>query len=121
MQHPKGVCVKVSSLRPTTSDLRAWLAHPKHALVCRKGRIFINKQIFLYEGSEFANPFAVKQYGLDECLSRYEEHLTKLLQDPETQRRFTVLGDMEEIGCFCDPGAKCHRDIIIRKLAQLNK
>ncbi len=115
---PKGVCVKVSLLRPATSDLRAWLSNPKHALVCRKGRIFIDKQIFFYGGSEFANPFTVKQYGIDKCLVLYETHLNELLKNPDIRKRFMQLADMEEIGCFCEPNAKCHRDIIIKHLKE---
>lgn len=120
---PKGVCVKVSSLRPRYSDLEHWLQDPKHTLVTRHGRVFIGsgeaKHVFPYKGSEWANPFTVKEYGLDESLRLYEEYLTKKLGDPKMLKKFKELKEFEEIGCFCDPGDNCHRDVILKKLREV--
>lgn len=62
---PVGVCVKVKHLRPKYQNLKEWLETESHVLVCRSGRIFINKEIFHYKQHEFANPFPVKEHGLD--------------------------------------------------------
>lgn len=113
---PKGVCVKVKHLRPTYDDLCEWLACESHVLVTRKGRVFIKGEIFHYPGSEWANPFPVKEYGLEQSLELYEQHLTQLLRTPAVRERFSVLRDATEIGCFCEPGARCHRDVILTRL-----
>ena len=117
---PIGVCVKVSSLRPRHPDLEAWMKNNKHELVCRHGRVFVGsgetKHVFHYPTHEFSNPFTVKEYGLEECLRLFENHLTEMLKDESVRKRFQQLGECEEIGCFCNPGSKCHRDVILRKL-----
>src|SRR3989304_9746453 len=99
---PVGVCVKVDNLRPQFSDLEAWLKDKRHALVCRGGRVFIGsgatKHVFYYPTSEFANPFKVKEYGLDKSLQLFEEHLDKLLEEPGFKSRFLGLADFEELG-----------------------
>ena len=120
---PLGVCVKVASLRPAYSDLESWLRNEKNVLVCRSGRVFIGKgtakHVFHYRSSEWANPFTVKDHGLDESLRLFREHLDKLLLDAPVRERFISLAEAEHIGCFCDPGAKCHRDVILEKLKSL--
>lgn len=113
------MCVKVASLRPAYDDLKSWLDNEKHTLVCRGGRVFIKKRVFHYRASEFANPYKVKHHGLDQALRLYEAHLNALLEDPACRRRFLALADYEQLGCFCDPNAQCHRDVIIAKLKQL--
>lgn len=115
---PVGVCVKVSSLRPKYDNLSEWLKVPGHVLVTRRGRVFINKTVFSYPESPFANPFKLTEYTLDECLRLYEQHLDKILKNKKTLSLFLDLNNATEIGCFCEPGQKCHRDIIISKLQE---
>ncbi|KAI3662168.1 hypothetical protein MP638_002154 [Amoeboaphelidium occidentale] len=91
---PVGVCVKVSSLRPKYSDLKQWCAVPGHLLATR--------------------------HGLDKSLKLFEKYLSeKLSVDAATRERFMKLSACKELGCFCNPAEKCHRDIIIRKLYEL--
>ncbi len=120
---PIGVCVKVTSLRPIYSDLEHWCSNPRHHLACRNGRVFIgksdNKHVFAYPSSVWANPYTVKEYGLDKSLELFEIHLTKLLADENMKIKFLELLEYDQIGCFCEPGAKCHRDVILRKLKQM--
>jgi hypothetical protein len=117
---PIGVCVKVSSLRPQYTDLEDWLKNKKHVLVCRGGRVFIGsgekKRVFHYSGSEFANPFKVQEHGLDNSLRLFTTHLDCILEDPKCRERFLKLAECEEVGCFCEPNARCHRDIILAKI-----
>jgi hypothetical protein len=49
---------------------------------------------------------------LSESLKLYNIHLRKLLDDYQTRERFKLLGNYECLGCFCQPGSKCHVDII---------
>lgn len=116
----KGVCVKVKHLRPNYPNLKEWLKWDTHCLVTRRGRVFIDsKEVFHYPESEWANPFSVKEYGLEKCLQLYREHLDELLTNPERLARFMKLAEMTEIGCFCEPGAPCHRDVILEVLNAL--
>lgn len=120
---PKGVCVKVKHLRPRHDNLREWLGSETHHLATRHGRVFIgsgdSKHVFHYAGSEWANPFTVKEHGLEKSLELYKQHLSQLLEKEEVSIRFMQLSKMTEIGCFCDPSAKCHRDVILAKLEEL--
>ncbi len=124
MSTPKGVCVKVSSIRPKYDNLEEWCANPKHILVTRRGRVFITtptgKYVFHYSQSEWANPYTVKKYPNGKALELYEEYLTEKLTNGAALGRFLKLFDAEQIGCFCDPGMPCHRNIILRKLQELS-
>ena len=131
---PVGVCVKVSSLRPRYDNLEEFLNDPssKNVLVCRRGRVWITnsktgvKKIFTYRDSHFANPFRVGEknkpgyYSLSESLRLYREHLDKILEDADTKKQFLDLATKDRVGCFCDTGSPCHRDVIIEKLASLH-
>lgn len=122
----KGVSVKVKFLRRRGYDnLEEWMNVPEHELVCRNGRIFIgkgeSKKVFHYRKSEWHNPFKMKEYTLEQSLENYEHYLMDLLnKDPECMERFIELREKKEIGCFCDEGNACHRDIIIRILELVN-
>jgi hypothetical protein len=120
---PRGVCVKVASLRPRHNNLKEWVeASPKHVLVTRRGRVFLDRTtVYQYPESEWANPFPVgKKHTLDQSLRLFEAHLATLLEDPEKKARFVdMMSGAEEIGCFCAPGARCHRDILIRVYGEL--
>ena len=125
-EFPIGVCVKVKSLRQRlvkVDNLEEWMVTPQHVLVCRAGRVFVGngktRKVFHYPTSEFANPFKVKEYGLDKSLVLYQSHLNKKLEDDDFKKQFLSLSMAKEIGCFCDIGSKCHRDIILKKLKEL--
>ena len=66
--------------------------------------------------SIWANPFTVKEYGLDECLRLYWNHLASR-QDLVNQLP-TLAG--KTIGCFCELENKCHGDILIHAGRYLN-
>jgi len=119
---PKGVCVKVDSLRessPRYDNLEEWCANPANELVCRGGRVFVtdqssrSKHVFSYRGSPWANPFKLSEFSLEESLAKYEEHLEKLLEDPKMLALFLLLREKSELGCFCGSKDRCHRDVIL--------
>lgn len=114
---PIGVCVKVTFLRPRYNNLQEWCAQDGNILVTRNGRVTIGKDhVYVYNGSPWANPYKLSQYTLEESLSKYEEYLNQLLLQKETLQNFLKLRFAKEIGCFCEPNSKCHRDVILRKL-----
>jgi len=119
---PIGVCVRVSELRKRgISDLRAYMADADNELVCRRGRVFITTagrtEVFAYPASEWANPaVVVGSCTLEEALRKYRVHLDAMLGDPARLERFKLLASKRTLGCYCQPGAPCHRDLIIAKL-----
>lgn len=130
MSLPVGVCVKAAALRPEYDNLSEFLADPDNALVCRRGRIWITaadgtKKMFKWVGSPFANPFPVGsgdgRYTLEVSLAKYRAHLERLLQDSATLRAFRRLAKKKKIGCFCNAGSPCHRDVIIDVLRTLHQ
>lgn len=122
---PKRVCVKVSSLRPEYPNLKRWMQTPGNVLVTRNGRVMISEDgkryVYAHKSSPWANPYKLANFSLEESLAMYDKHLDKLLQDPKMLREFLKLNKAKNIGCFCDPGNKCHGDIIIKKLKQYSK
>ena len=61
------------------------------------------------QDSIWANPYPVKQYGREQCLRMYWEHLR---QNPDLQRQLIHLRG-KTIGCFCEPNENCHGDLLI--------
>lgn len=71
--------------------------------------------------SKWANPFSVKQYGLDESLSKYRKYITdKIENDPITYDLAEIRG--KRLGCWCYNSKdhtfntilapECHGDIL---------
>lgn len=117
---PVGVCVKVSSIRPAYNNLKEWTQDVDNCLVTRNGRVFITKQeVFHYPNSPWANPFRLKDYSVEESLELYKNHLDKLLKNEKMLDEFKLLSTKKRIGCFCAPGALCHRNIILQKLKEI--
>ena len=52
-------------------NLKRWMSDPQNVYVGRRGRIFIDGDIFHYRESKWANPYTVKEYGLELCLELY--------------------------------------------------
>ena len=125
MNYPEGVCVKVKYLRPEYDNLEEWMSNPKNILVTRHGRVFIgngdSKKVFHYKGSKWCNPFTVKEHGLEKCIKLYQEYLNEMLKHEQNIEEFLMLKEVSQIGCFCEPGSVCHRDVIINKLKELSK
>ena len=125
MSFPEGVCVAVTSLRPLYSDLEHFLSDSSNVLVCRRGRVPIvnkktgEKKTFTWRDSPWCNPYKLDEYSLEESLRLYKEHLDETLKEEMTRNQFLLLAQKKRIGCFCAPGNKCHRDVIIEKLKEL--
>lgn len=119
---PKRVCIKVKELRKRSyNNLKEWMNNTKNMYTGRRGRIFIDKVIYTYKGSKWANPFKVsdKHYDITESLRLYAEYLDDLLRDPTNMKEFIQLNKYEELGCFCSPGDMCHCDVILDRLETL--
>jgi hypothetical protein len=109
------VCVKVGNLRNVYKNkdisLREWLSDENNIYVGRSGRIFINKEIFHYKGSKWANPYTLKEYKIDECLKLYKAYIeSKIKNDPDLYNLNELAN--KKLGCWCDK-TECHIDILI--------
>ena len=109
------VCVKVANLRKLYGSeftLENWLKDPNNIYCGRHGRIFIDKIIFHYSGSKWANPFTLKQHSLDECIKLYRDYITKkIIDNPEYYDLDELRG--KHLGCWCNPKEKCHVDVLL--------
>ena len=112
MQTPTTQCIKVKELRKkyqnNNIDLKKWLAMENNLYTGRHGRIFINKEIFHYPGSKWANPYKISDYSLSESLQLYEQHI-----------RDNLMADLSELtgkvlGCFCDQSNPCHTQVLVK-------
>ncbi|ORY43441.1 hypothetical protein BCR33DRAFT_766630 [Rhizoclosmatium globosum] len=123
VQLPKGVCLKITHLRPRYNHLKHWYETPGNVIATRAGRInYVDEtgvsKAFVYDASPWANPFKLSEYSLEECLSRFQSHLHRKLQDPDTLNEFLELANAKEIGCFCLPENGCHRNVILKTLKE---
>ncbi len=108
---PTTQCIKVDQLRKKYGrdiDLEKWLKIENNLYTGRHGRIFINKEIFHYPASKWANPYKISEYSLAESLRLYEEHI-----------RSNLLNSLSELsgktlGCFCDQANPCHAQVLVK-------
>lgn len=116
------VCVKITELRREygpNATLKSWMSDPDNVYCGRAGRVSIarfnasgspkTREIFGYAKSEFANPFSLKEYSLEDSLLHYRLYIV---------RRIALGLDLEKLrgknlGCWCLPGHKCHVDILL--------
>lgn len=106
MIKPKRTCIKVANLRKLGyRNLEEWLKNPNHIYVGRNMTFYVKGA----KKSKWANPFSVKKYGLEKCLSLYTSHI---------KNNLSLMNELHELsgkvlGCWCDDDAKCHTDILI--------
>lgn len=95
---PYWQCIKVKQLRKIRKDmdLEKWLNIDNNLYVGRRGRIFIDGNIFHYKESKWANPYKLSDYLLKESLELYEKYVLENLYDD----LFELNG--KNIGCFCE-------------------
>uniref|UniRef100_A0A7S2JM79 DUF4326 domain-containing protein n=1 Tax=Cyanoptyche gloeocystis TaxID=77922 RepID=A0A7S2JM79_9EUKA len=61
--------------------------------------------------SKWANPYAVKKYGLQKCLEMFEDYARQNLWDDLEELQG------KELGCWCSP-SPCHGDVLLRLLRE---
>ena len=104
------VDVHAKSLRERDiHDFEEWANRPDTLYIGRG-----NSHIKAVKRSKWANPFTIKKYGLDECLSKYEDYIRN------HKKLFDSLHELKgmELGCWCSPN-KCHGDILIKLIDEL--
>lgn len=85
------------------ANLREWMAIENNIYVGRAGRVYINKEVYPYRQSKWANPYNLKTLTREESLSRYEEHIRQMLTNKPSAKQ-ELLGLAEKnLGCWCKP------------------
>lgn len=112
------VNVRVKNIRPKYSNLKEWCQDPDNVYIGRGRIVFIDGVRYPPTDSIFANPFKLKDcVSIDECLTKYEIHLRRLLKSARIRSQFLQLKD-KNLGCWCTPD-RCHGDVILRLLEEL--
>ena len=112
----KVVNVKVKFIRPKYKDLEEWMKDPNHVYIGRAGAVFIKGTRFPRKGSNWGNPFTVKQHGYENCLVLYEEWLRSKIEAEGTEFLKKLKG--KQLGCWCKP-ERCHGDILKKVLEEV--
>jgi hypothetical protein len=91
-------------------DLVDWLKDTNHMYIGRNMSYYVKGA----DGSKWRNPFSVKKYGREECLTKYETYI----------KSSDLYNDLDELkgrtlGCWCKPES-CHGDILIKLLKAKN-
>jgi exodeoxyribonuclease-3 len=113
------VCTKVSNLRKEGyENFKEWLKDDNNIYVGRRGRMFVNKEIFHFTGSKWSNPYKVSEdhYSLYESIILYKQHLitSGLIYNLEELRG-------KKLGCFCDQTQICHAQVLVDILEKEKK
>ncbi len=121
--------VKIKYLRKVygpKTDFRKWLEDPNNMYVGRGGRIFIDKEIFHYPKSKWANPNPMEK-GKVPTKKDYEENFKKYLKHLQ-KKGLTEESALDELrgktlGCFCDTASTtgacsmdCHTKVLLELL-----
>jgi hypothetical protein len=119
LQETKVVCVKVEHIRPKYADLREWISDPNNVYIARKGVLLLDSPItgkkarYPEKDSLFANPYKVKEHGLEKAIELYKAHLQNCIDNGTIK-----IGDLQalkgkNLGCWCAPGNPCHGHVVV--------
>lgn len=68
--------------------------------------------IYIGRGSDWGNPFTVKEYGRERAIELYRWHLWQRIKSNSLSIEQLLSLDGKILGCFCKP-LPCHGDILI--------
>ena len=104
---------KVAHIRPKYKNLQEWMKDPNNVYIGRAGIVFIDKQRFPKQSSNFANPFKIGKDGTrDEVIEKYKTYITNKLNDNEELQKELINLEGKTLGCWCAP-EPCHGDILL--------
>jgi hypothetical protein len=90
-------------------DLEDWLQDENHIYIGRNMTFYVPGAT----KSKWANPFSVKEYGREECLTMYKKHVKENLIDDLHELKGKTLG------CWCSPES-CHGDVLMRLVKKID-
>ena len=81
--------------------------------------MYINKEIYPYRQSKWANPFNLKTLTREESLARYETHIRDMInKDPNAKKELLALRG-KNLGSWCKPET-CHADVLVKLINELS-
>jgi len=110
---------RVYYLRPGYRDIRAWLSHPDHVYIGRRGVVFIKGARYPVRDSLWTNPYKVGRDGTRaDVLEKYEALMRAKLAANEELREELMQLEGKVLGCWCAP-EPCHGHVLLRLLEEL--
>lgn len=101
------------------NNIQEWMGGVNNIYVGRAGRVYINKAIYPYRQSKWANPFNLKTLTREESLARYETHIRDMInKDPNAKKELLALRG-KNLGCWCKPET-CHADVLVKLINELS-
>jgi len=114
------VNVKVKNIRPKYDNLREWMEDPNNVYIGRHGVVFIDNERFPKQGSIFANPFTVKEYGREQVLEKYKIWLKEQIKKGKITKEQILALKGKSLGCWCHP-EPCHGDVLVEFINEYSK
>jgi len=109
---------KVAHIRPQWQTLAEWIEDHDNIYIGRANIVFIGNRRYPPNGSPFANPFTIKDYGRDGALVRYEQWIRReLAAKPELAEQLLKCRG-KRLGCWCAP-EPCHGNILLKIIEEL--
>lgn len=104
---------KVKYIRPEYNNIEEWMRDENNVYIGRNGRVFIDKKIFHYKGSEFMNPYKIGVDGdRDTVINKYRQYIIERIKEDEGFRQRAMKLKGKTLGCWCKPEA-CHGDSLL--------
>ena len=109
---------KVAHIRPKYKNLQEWMKDPNNVYIGRAGIVFIDKQRFPKQSSNFANPFKIGKDGTrNEVIKKYKTYITNKLNNNEELQKELINLEGKNLGCWCHP-EPCHGDILLELIKE---
>ena len=104
---------KVQYIRPTYDNLKEWMDNENNIYIGRKGVVFIDKNRFPKNSSNFANPYKIGKDGTrEEVLFKYKNYILNKLENNKDLVSELLLLKGKNLGCWCYPEI-CHGNILL--------
>lgn len=112
---------KVAHIRPKYKNLQEWMEDKNNVYIGRAGVVFINKQRFPKQSSNFSNPFKLNKDGTrDEVIEKYEKYIIKKLEEDNLLQKELLEMKGKNLGCWCAP-EHCHGNILLKLIEKYDK
>jgi len=104
---------KVSYIRPKYNNLKEWMNDPNNIYIGRDRVVFIDKQRFPSQPSNFANPYKIGKDGTrQEVIFKYKKYITHQLETNILLQKELTNMKGKNLGCWCKPDI-CHGDVLL--------
>lgn len=112
---------KVQYIRPKYNNLEEWMKDENNIYIGRAGVVFIDKQRFPKNSSNFANPFKIGKDGnREEVLYKYKTYIIERLKNNILLQHELITMKGKNLGCWCAP-EPCHGNILLELIDNISK